>query len=162
MAIELKHTKATDTWGAVLEAYGRVSRTLDREMRAETGLSLAWYEVLYLLVRSPDERLRMSDLADQTMTSRSAATRLVDRLVRDGLVERTTCPDDRRGTEVALTSAGRETFVEAGRVHLRGIEEHIGQHLTADEMTEVTEMLWRLANVQREAAGITLVSGIHQ
>ena len=149
MTIKLKHTNATNTWGAILEAYGRLSRTLDAEMRAETGLSLAWYEVLYLLARSPEGRLRMSDLADQTMTSRSAATRLVDRLVRDELVERTSCSSDRRGTEVALTEAGRETFIRAGRVHLRGIETHIGGQLTDREMADITHALSRVAEVQR-------------
>lgn len=149
MTINLKHTRATDTWGAVIEAYGRLSRTLDAEMRAETGLSLAWYEVLLILARSPEGRLRMSELADQSMTSRSAATRLVDRLVRDGLVERTTCPNDRRGTEVALTGEGRERFIAAGRVHLRGIEEHLGAHLSEPEMTAITEALQRIAEIHR-------------
>lgn len=145
MTITIRTNEITEAWRALLVAHARVTHTLDDDLRRETGLNLGWYEVLLLLVSAPEERLRMSELADGMILSRSAATRLVDRLERDGLVERTVCDSDRRGMEVTLTDRGRDAFVVAGRIHLRGIEEHFGAHLTSEELASVAEALTKVA-----------------
>lgn len=125
-------------WRALLQAHAVVVDVLSREMEAATGLPLGWYEVLLYLQESPQGRLRMHELADSLLLSRSAVTRFVDRMEAAGLVERVSCPSDRRGLELVMTDAGRSQFQKAGRVHLRGIKEHFSSLLT-DEETAVLE-----------------------
>lgn len=149
MAIRIRTTDTTEAWRALLLAHARVTHRLDRELRSETGLTLGWYEVLLLLASANDHTLRMNELADGMILSRSAATRLVDRLERDGLVERTVCDSDRRGMDVRLTAEGERTFIAAGRIHLRGIEEHFGSQLTATERETLTKALNRVADANR-------------
>ncbi len=126
-------------------------------MQAETTISLEWYGILLLLAQSEEAAMRPSDLADLTGLSRSATTRLVDRLELSGLVERRSCGSDRRGTYVMLTARGEEVFKEAGRVHLRGIDEHVGSHLTNDELAELGALLGKLADRVGGEALSTLV-----
>jgi DNA-binding MarR family transcriptional regulator len=88
----------------------------------------------------------MNELADRMILSRSATTRLVDRLERDGLVDRFVCDSDRRGMEVTLTDQGREKFMEAGRIHFSGIQDRFGNHLTDEEQATITSALTRVAD----------------
>ncbi|HET8777796.1 MAG TPA: helix-turn-helix domain-containing protein, partial [Candidatus Limnocylindria bacterium] len=84
-------------WSTFLRAHAKVVHALETELQAEQDLALTDYDVLVQLAAADDRRLRMSDLADRLLLSRSGATRLVDRLVADGLVERVVCDSDRRG-----------------------------------------------------------------
>ena len=153
--VKIRTTPASDAWRNVLTAFTRVNAVLAREMEAETPISLEWYAILLMLAQSADAAMRPSDLADQIGLSRSATTRLVDRLESDGLVERRACESDRRGTFVLLTPRGEAVFVEAGRVHLRGIGEHVGSHLTSDEMADLRRILTKLAaGVEGEALAL--------
>jgi DNA-binding MarR family transcriptional regulator len=111
-------------WRTFLTAHARVTRRLDEELRAEHGLSLAEYEALLQIAHAPDRRLRMSQLADRVLLSRSGVTRLIDRLVADGLVARTTCSQDARGAEAVLTVDGLGRLRQAAGTHLRGIDEY--------------------------------------
>ena len=115
-------------------------------MEAETTISLEWYAILLMLAQSEEASMRPSDLADQIGLSRSTTTRLIDRLERDGLVERRVCASDRRGSFVMLTPGGETVFREAGHVHLRGIDEHVGSHLTNDELAQLSALLGKLAD----------------
>ena len=146
MALKLRTTDASETWRAIITAFTRVNGVLAEEMGAETEVSLEWYSILLMLTQAHDGSMRPSDLADSIALSRSATTRLVDRLEREGLVERGACPTDRRGTFVSLTVKGKETFKKAGRIHLRGIDEHVGSHLTIDEMADLRRILTKLAD----------------
>jgi DNA-binding MarR family transcriptional regulator len=156
-AVRIRTTPASDAWRNVMTAFTRVSAILAREMQAETTISLEWYAILLLLAQSEEAAMRPSDLADLTGLSRSATTRLVDRLELSGLVERRSCGSDRRGTYVMLTARGEEVFKEAGRVHLRGIDEHVGSHLTNDELAELGALLGKLADRVGGGALSTLV-----
>lgn len=129
-----------------MTAFTRVNTVLGREMRAEATISLEWYAILLMLAQSDEASMRPSDLADQIGLSRSATTRLVDRLESDGLVERRSCASDRRGTFVVLTPRGEEVFRDAGRIHLRGIDEHVGSHLTDDELAQLAALLGKLTS----------------
>ncbi len=120
-------------WTGFLRAHARVMRRLDRELEEECALSLAQYDVLIHLARAPHKRLRMTDLADQVLLSRSGLTRLVDRLVTLGLVERSACPSDARGVYAVITEEGLARFQTASVVHLRGVREHVIGRLDADE-----------------------------
>ena len=111
-------------WRAFVRAQAHVSRRLDEDLRSEHGLSLQEYVALLILAESPDRRLRMGRLADSLTLSKSGATRLIDRMVDDGLVDRVSCSSDLRGAEAALTDAGLNRLRTAAPTHLRGIAEY--------------------------------------
>jgi DNA-binding MarR family transcriptional regulator len=111
-------------WIAFLQAYAVVTRRLEAELHAERGLSLADYDALVQLAIAEDRRLRMSELADRVVLSRSGVSRLVDRLEADGLVTRRACPTDARGSWAELTPAGLDRLRHAAPVHLRGVDTH--------------------------------------
>lgn len=131
-------------WRAFLEAHAHVSRVLEAELMAEKGLPLAWYDVLVQLHEAGGS-LRMSDLADRLLLSRSATTRFAERLEAAGLVTRHVAASDRRGRTVELTDAGRERLRDAASVHLRGIAEHFASHLDDEEAAVVHRVLRRVA-----------------
>ena len=144
--VKIRTTPASVAWRSVMTAFTRVNTILAREMDTETSISLEWYAILLMLAQSDDGSTRPSDLADQIGLSRSATTRLIDRLESDGLVERRSCASDRRGTFVRLTPRGEDAFREAGRVHLRGIDDHVGSHLTNEELAQLATLLGKLAD----------------
>ena len=109
-------------WRAFLTAHALVSRRLDDDLRAEHQMTLAEYAALLQLAESPGRRLRMNQLADGIVLSRSGVTRLIDRLEADGLVARSHCASDGRGAEAVLTDQGLSRLRQASRTHLRGIE----------------------------------------
>ena len=111
-------------WRAFLLAHARVSRRLDEELRAEHDLSFAEYDAILTIAQAPDRRIRMGQLAEEVLLSKSGVTRLIDRLVQDGLVERSACLADARGAEAVLTERGLDRLRAASRTHLRGISEH--------------------------------------
>jgi DNA-binding MarR family transcriptional regulator len=113
-----------EPWRAFLQAHARITRRLDEELRAEHDLSLAEYDALLTIADAPDRRIRMRHLADRVILSKSGVTRLIDRLVLDGLVQRDVCLSDARGAEAVLTPAGLDRLRRASRTHLRGIDEH--------------------------------------
>jgi DNA-binding MarR family transcriptional regulator len=131
-------------WRLFLQAHSQVIDTLSSELEREAGLPLNWYEVLLYLDRAPDCRMRMHELADSLLLSRSAATRFVDRMVDAGLVRRFVCESDRRGTWVAATEAGREAFASATPVHRRGIQEHFTRHLSDRDAETLVAALERV------------------
>src|SRR5919197_6042956 len=100
-------------WRGLLRAHDQLTRALDADLSEAHGLPLASYEVLLFLARAPDGRMRMAELADSVLLSRSGVTRLVDRLEGEGLVKRTRCPEDARGLYAGITEAGRRRFQEA-------------------------------------------------
>jgi DNA-binding MarR family transcriptional regulator len=124
-----------DEWRTFLRAHALLSRRLDEELRAEQRISLAEYDALVQLAATPERRLRMNQLADRVLLSRSGITRLVDRLVADGLVCRTQCSSDARGAEAVLTDAGIDRLRTASRTHLRGVERYFLAPLSADDLT---------------------------
>ncbi len=111
-------------WRAFLIAHARVTRRMDEELRAEHHISFAEYEALLHIAQAADRRIRMGLLAEQVLLSKSGITRLIDRLVGDGLVERSACASDARGAEAVLTRRGLDRLRAASRTHLRGIDEH--------------------------------------
>jgi DNA-binding MarR family transcriptional regulator len=134
-----------DAWRTFLFAHAQVRRQLERELQAEQEMSLGEYEVLLFLAYSDERRLRMSELADRMVLSRSGATRLVDRLETAGFVERVSCDTDRRGQWAQLTRAGYERLRAASPTHLRGIAEHFLDRIPADELAALRGTLERVA-----------------
>jgi DNA-binding MarR family transcriptional regulator len=119
----------------MLEAHARATQALDAQMRSEHNLSVSSYEVLMFLGDAPDRRMRMSEIADRVLLSRSGLTRLVDRLCRLGYVTRCAAESDGRGQYAELTDAGLEKLRAARRTHLRGIREvFLGRLSTTDQI----------------------------
>ena len=125
-------------------AHARITRNLEQELEAEQGLSLAEYDVLVQLAAVESRRLRMSELADRLLLSRSGATRLIDRMEANGLVQRVTCEDDRRGQWAALTQAGYDRLRRASPTHLRGVAEHFVERISRDDHPTLARLLRQL------------------
>jgi DNA-binding MarR family transcriptional regulator len=139
-----------EPWRAFLQAHARITRRLDEELRAEHDLSLAEYDAIVTIANAPDRRIRMRQLADRVILSKSGVTRLIDRLVLDGLVQRDVCQSDARGAEAVLTPAGLDRLRRASRTHLRGIDEHFLAALGPDDLDAIQRSMRALA----ERAGI--------
>lgn len=136
-------------WRGFLRSHAHVLRVLEHELVAAHDLPLAHYDVLVQLSEAPDRALRMTELAERVLLSRSGLTRLVDRLERDGLVERRACPSDARGTLAVLTEAGVARLREAWPTHLTGVVERVVGRFTADELDTLAALLSRLTDDAR-------------
>jgi DNA-binding MarR family transcriptional regulator len=111
-------------WRAFLISHAAVMRRLERDLVEEAGLPLSWYDVLLQLAEAPGRRLRMAELADRVLLSRSGLSRLVDRLQTDGLVTREPHPKDARGMYTVLTEAGLDRLRAAAPTHLAGVQRY--------------------------------------
>jgi DNA-binding MarR family transcriptional regulator len=121
-------------WKGMLATHARIVAMLDAELREEHELTLQEYEVLMNLTDASDGRLRMSELADEVLLSRSGLTRVVDRLERRGLVARMPAGDDGRGYFAQLETEGKRLVSKARRTHLAGVRRHFTSHLKPGEL----------------------------
>ena len=121
-------------WRGMLRAHAELTRALDAELTREHDLPLSSYEVLLFLNDSEDGRMRMSELADSVLLSRSGLTRLVDRLERQGLLKRERCESDARGLFAEITPEGRKVFAAARRTHLDGVRRMFLSRFSRDEL----------------------------
>lgn len=132
-------------WRGFLRAHAALSRELDSELTAEHELPLSSYDVLVTLRSADGHRLRMADLADRALLSRSGMTRLVDRLAKQGLLRREHCADDARGCFAVLTEAGEAVLEPARRTHLEGVRERFLQHLEPGDLERLAALWERVA-----------------
>src|ERR671931_2356436 len=121
-------------WRGLLRVHSALAKALDAELTAEHDLPLSSYEVLITLQAAPGRRCRMAELADRVLLSRSGMTRLVDRLEREGLLERSTCSSDGRGCYAVLTDAGEQLLANARPTHLHGVRERFLRHFEGTEL----------------------------
>jgi DNA-binding MarR family transcriptional regulator len=121
-------------WRGMLRAHAALAKALDAQLEAAHGLQLSSYEVLMYLADAEDQRMRMCDLASTILLSRSGLTRLVDRLQREGLLERVACSDDARGAFAKLTPLGRERLAAARVTHLDGVRAMFIDLFTPEEL----------------------------
>jgi DNA-binding MarR family transcriptional regulator len=128
-------------WRGLLRVHAGLTKALDAELLREHDLPLSSYEVLLFLADSPHGRMRMSELADGVLLSRSGLTRLVDRMERDGLLRRRRCEDDARGYFAEITDKGREVFGRARHTHLDGVRERFLSRFSEDEL-RLMAALW--------------------
>jgi DNA-binding MarR family transcriptional regulator len=131
-------------WRTFLRTHGSVLRQLEHDLLAATGMPLSWYDVLLQLAEAPERRLRMAELADRVLLSRSGLTRLVDRLQAEGLVIREPYPGDARGLYTVLTQAGLDRLRCAAPTHLTGIQEYWLSKYNDDELHTLQSLLGRL------------------
>lgn len=139
-------------WRGLLRVHACLAKRLDSELERAHGLPMSSYEVLQHLNEAEDGRMRMCDLAEQAQLSRSGLTRLVDRLERDGLLERCSCEHDARGAYACLTDEGR-TRLDAARVtHRTVIREHFLSRFTSTELGALASLWDRIATCCPAAA----------
>lgn len=131
-------------WRGMLRVHAALIKQLDAELERSHGISLSSYEVLIALADAPDNRLRMAELADHALLSRSGMTRLVDRLQKDGLIERARCECDARGSFATLTDKGRRLLAEARPTHLAGVRRRFLGKLDPDELASLAEIWEKL------------------
>ena len=132
--------RGMEAWRALLRAHASLMRQLDRDLEKETGLALADFDVLAQLATAGGE-LRMTELADRALISRSGMTRRVARLVEQDLVLRANAAADARGVVVALTDAGVARLTETAPVHTRGIFDLFVSRLDDQELEAVRSAL---------------------
>lgn len=144
-ASELSSTEIA-AWRGFLRVHSALVRRLDSELEHAHGLPLTCYEVLITLREAEGQRLRMAELADRALLSRSGMTRLVDRLERDGLLKRTPCASDARGCFACLTPAGAELLARARPTHLDGVRRAFLRHLEHGELEHLAEIWARMLN----------------
>lgn len=132
-------------WRAFLEAHARVVARLEAELMASHALPLSWFDVLRQLEQAQAHRLRMTELAGAVLLSKSGLTRLIDRMLAEGLVHRFADPGDRRGIYVALTEPGLERLLQAAPTHERGVERHFTGRMAENEARVVAAALRKVA-----------------
>jgi DNA-binding MarR family transcriptional regulator len=146
-------------WRALVAAHARISVLLEARLEAEHQLPLVEYEVLVQLLDAPDRRLRMTELADRVLLSRSGLTRLIDRMERERLVLRAVCAEDGRGTYAVLTEVGTARLREASGVYFRGLREHLVDALPPGDVADLARILSRLAVALKDDDAHASVAG---
>jgi DNA-binding MarR family transcriptional regulator len=131
-------------WRAYLDGTRLLFQALDRQLLAEADLSLTDYELLVRLSEAPDGSLRMRDLADATLSTRSGVTRAVTRAERAGWVRRVECEDDRRGMNAELTESGRAKLAASAPGHVQAVRENLIDLLRPEQLGQLTDIGLRL------------------
>src|SRR5215208_525867 len=131
-------------WRGMLRVHSRLVKALDAQLEEDHGLPLTSYEVLLRVADADGERMRMCDVADSILLSRSGLTRLVDRLERDGLLARVACDDDARGAFATLTPAGRRKLDASRATHLDGVRSMFLDHFSDEELATLGRLWDRL------------------
>ncbi|MBA0050581.1 MarR family transcriptional regulator [Streptomyces sp. AJS327] len=137
-------------WQGFLEASNRVGHFLERQLKEEAGLSHPQFEILVRLAEAPDGEMRMSELAEQLITSKSGLTYQVGTLEKRGLVRRRACPTDVRGVFAALTDEGREILRVAAPGHVDAVRRALIDVLDREELAIIADGLSRVGRGLRE------------
>lgn len=137
-------TERKDAWRAFLTAHARLLERIDGKLAAADVLPLDWYDVLLALEEAEGNRLRMGELAQNTLLSRSGLTRLVDRIEAAGYLRRENCPSDRRGFYAVLTDEGREARRRTWPVYSEAIVELFARHLSDAETRTLAGIFARM------------------
>jgi len=146
IASEPLSTQELTAWRGMLEIHAQVTQVLDAQMRAEHGMAVSMYEVLMFLGDAPRRRLRMAEIADRVLLSRSGLTRLVDRLQALGYVTRCSSEDDGRGLYAELTDAGAVKLEQARRTHGEGVHKIFLERLNATDQAAPGDIWTRFQN----------------
>jgi len=133
-------------WRSYLAATQLLTERLDQDLQRESGIPHTYYEVLVRLSEVEDRTLRMSDLADRSLSSRSRLSHAVARLEEAGWVRRESCPTDRRGQLAVLTDAGFAALEAAAPVHVEGVRTHLFDQLTNEQVRQLGEICTAVAD----------------
>jgi len=143
-----------NAWGAFLTAHKALENILTRELESACGLPLTWFDALAQLRMAPGRRLTMGQLATALLFSKSGLTRLIDRMVEAGLVQRLARPGDRRSLHIGLTDAGEKKFRQAVPIHLDHVKRYFAAYIKDSEADAVESALMRMASAVRRESGL--------
>jgi DNA-binding MarR family transcriptional regulator len=138
-------------WRAYLDALHLLHDRLEAALQRDAGLSHADYEIFVILSEAPGRQLRMSELAERALFSRSRLSHAVARMERAGWVVRSSCPDDRRGTFATLTDAGYEKLRDAAAGHVDAVRAYVLDRLSREEFLELGRLSETLARHLKDA-----------
>lgn len=141
----LTSAKAEKVWEGISRAHCSMLAALEKDMLPKTGIPFAWYQVLAELSQAPDGMLRFQDLARVAGISESGASRRLSQMMKAGLIDRHSCPTDRRGVYAHLTAKGKTTYEKGHTVFLRSLARNLGPHLEPGEADVVRAALARLS-----------------
>lgn len=130
--------------GLVVRAHRLLVDRLGRELEHDVGIPLVFFDVLINVAGAPDGRVTMSRLSNDIALTTGGVTRLVDRMVDAGLVERSACPSDRRSIHVVLTPEGSEVLDRAIAAHIEGIERYLMAHLSDKDRANLATALTKI------------------
>ena len=136
--------KVAELWEGLAKAHTSMTAALERDMVPEAGMPLAWYEVLLHLSRVPGEAMRYQDLAKVAGITNSGASRRLEQMTKVGLIERRSCPTDRRGVFAHMTPKGEAAFKKAHAAFIASLERNFGDALKPGEADVVSAALARL------------------
>jgi DNA-binding MarR family transcriptional regulator len=128
-------------WSALLRIHAALVPAIDAELTSQTGTPLGWYDVMLELYNAPDRRMRMTELGQAAVLSRSRVSRVVDELERNGYLTRVPNPDDRRSSYAALSAQGRAAFRKAAPIYLAAIRSRMAAVLPAPDTKVLRELL---------------------
>lgn len=134
-------------WRSYLYGNLRLMEQLNREVQLNSELTLAEYRILVMLSEAPGRSLRMSDLADGVLSSRSRLTHQIRRMEQENLVRRVSCLDDGRGVNAELTDEGHRRLVEAAPSHVEDVRRNFIDLMTPEQMAVITEVFEKVQRV---------------
>ena len=137
-------TEATAAWIRLMRVQGRVLDAVEQDLKKAGFPPLAWYDALLELSRAPSGELRPVELERQMLIPQYSASRLIDRLVEEGLAARRECKVDKRGQFIEITEDGRELQKKMWSAYSAAIEKHVGSKLTDADATKLCALLDRL------------------
>ncbi|MHB8613183.1 MAG: MarR family winged helix-turn-helix transcriptional regulator [Candidatus Dormibacteraceae bacterium] len=137
-------SKAVQLWEGIARAHSSITSAIEKDMLPKTGIPLAWYEVLAHLRRAPNGMLRFQDLARIEGLTDSGASRRLHQMIKAGLIDRDSCPTDRRGVYAHLTEKGSAAYQKAHAIFLRSLDRNLGTLLEPGEAKAVSTALARL------------------
>lgn len=138
-----KPSNGVRAWRELMHVHSSVTSAIDATLRENVGIPGTWYEAL-VEIAFAGGTMRMNEFAAETTLTKSGATRFVDRLQQAGLVQRTTCPTDRRVWQLELTSRGKEVQETADPYVLDALDEHFGSKLSDEEAQILYQALHRI------------------
>jgi DNA-binding MarR family transcriptional regulator len=141
-----------EAWRRYYVSFWRIFAAIEADLQAARLPSLSWYDALYELYLAPDRHLRMSELARSALLSRSGLTRLVDKLEKEKLLERKSCPKDGRVQHAVLTDKGVELLRQMWPVYRAGIARHFAAHLSEAEAKAFAHHLAKVVAATEPAA----------
>jgi DNA-binding MarR family transcriptional regulator len=138
------HTAHGEAWGALTRTHAAISQRLQDALAAADFPPLPWYEMLATVAEAPEQRMKMGDLAEALVITRGGLTKLVDRLIKAGLMERTFCETDRRVSYATLLPAGSDLLEEMRPVVVAELKTSFAANLTAAQAKDLREALDRV------------------
>jgi MarR family transcriptional regulator, 2-MHQ and catechol-resistance regulon repressor len=138
---ELLHDPRVTTFGKMIEAQARLERIFGARLEAACGISHSWFEILLRVGRSRDSKLKMSELANQVALTTGGITRVMDRMIEAGLLERAADPNDRRVQYAQLTSAGIQKLNAGLSVHVADLQTELFDRLSVRQAAAFEQTL---------------------